>query len=324
MIGADDLPRDWFAELSKYGELIFIDDLLQNEIKKILPSIDCLIFHRWPNILDSKKISKMENLKVIQTMIGGVDSIPFKELVSGVKVYNNLGAYAVEVAEHAFALLLAAAKSIVRFDTALKSNSSVDFSSISRSKGIKTLKGATLGVIGYGNIGKVTGNYAKAFGMNVSAYVRRRHRKTNVKFYLGKSGLHEMLKTCDAFILALPLTKSTNGFIGHKELSAMKHDAILVNVGRGELVDASALYDKLIGSPSFTYATDVWWHKSRKESFSPDLPFFTLPNFIGTPHVSGPSATLSGRMPKIAVENLVTYLKGKTPRNAVDVRKLRA
>lgn len=322
LIAATDIPRDWFVRLSRYCDAIYIQDYSEEELEEVLPSVECLIFLKWPSILDARRLSKMTSLKVIQAIRGGVDDVPFRNLKRGVKVYNNLGAYTAEVAEYAFALLLASAKSIAKFDAMLKSGPTGDDSLSGQIRALKTLKGSRLGIIGYGNIGKAVGDYAEAFGMEVCAFVRRRRRKPTAALYFGRSGLREMLRLCDAFVLALPLSRSSNRLIGKEELSLMKKNAILVNVGRGDVVDEAALYNHLIGNPGFTYATEVWWYKEGVESYTARFPFSSLSNFIGTPHVSGPTAMMSGRMPMMAAENLILYLKNKAPNNLVDFRKL--
>ena len=129
----------------------------------------------------------------------------------------------------------------------------------------------------------------------------------------------KLLRGSDVVVLAVPLTKATKGMIGRVELAAMRSDATLVNVARGEVVQKEAAYDHLVRNPRFVYATDVWWPDAEGvESFSPDLPFLELGNFIGTPHASGPSAIISGNVGKGVVENLSRYFKGRPLKNVVD------
>jgi phosphoglycerate dehydrogenase-like enzyme len=98
----------------------------------------------------------------------------------------------------------------------------------------------------------------------------------------------------------------------------MKKEAILVNIARGELVDEKAMYEHLVANPNFRYATDVWWYRESRESLKTDYPFLSLPNFIGTPHVSGPSGLATGRPVRLAVENAIRFLRGLKPRNIVN------
>jgi len=83
-------------------------------------------------------------------------------------------------------------------------------------------------------------------------------------------------------------------------------------------VDQAALYSHLKANPEFRYATDVWWFREGRESLETDCPFTKLPNFVGTPHMSGPTAVASGRPAAMAVENVLRYLRGGKPRNIVD------
>jgi len=98
----------------------------------------------------------------------------------------------------------------------------------------------------------------------------------------------------------------------------MKKAAILVNIARGELVDETAVFHHLQANSNFRYATDVWWYREGRESLKTTQPFFSLPNFVGTPHVSGPSGLATGKPAALAVENTILFLKGLKPKNIVD------
>src|SRR5207245_4053543 len=115
-----------------------------------------------------------------------------------------------------------------------------------------------------------------------------------VKFFTRTSGLTELVMKSHVVVLALPLTGQTARIINAERLSEMRKDGILVNVARGELVDEKAMYDHLVANPNFRYATDVWWYRENRESLKTDYPFLSLPNFVGTPHVSGPSDLEAG------------------------------
>jgi phosphoglycerate dehydrogenase-like enzyme len=114
------------------------------------------------------------------------------------------------------------------------------------------------------------------------------------------------------------LTRETAKIIGSRELSLMKDKAVLVNVARGDLVDQNALYSHLESHPDFKYTTDAWWFKEGVESLETDHRLIALPNFVGTPHMSGPTGVLSGRPGKLAVDNVMRYLRGDRPLHLVD------
>jgi len=183
---------------------------------------------------------------------------------------------------------------------------------------ITVLRKKILGILGFGGIGSVVGRIAKGFGVQIYAYSRKRLAAKGVKFFTGPGGLSELLKKSDGVVLALPLTSQTVRIMNAERLSEMKKDGILVNVARGELVDEKAMYEHLVANPNFRYATDVWWYRENRESLKTDFPFLSLPNFIGTPHVSGPSGLATGQPVKLAVENTIRYLKRLRPRNIVD------
>src|SRR5207245_4583316 len=134
----------------------------------------------------------------------------------------------------------------------------------------------------------------------------------------GRTCLASVLTKSDGVCLALPVTSQTARMVNAERLSEMKKDGILVNVARGELVDEKAMYEHLVANPNFRYATDVWWYRENRESIKTDYHFLSLPNFIGTPHVSGPSGLATGRPVQLAVENTIRYLKRLRPRNIVN------
>jgi glycerate dehydrogenase len=166
--------------------------------------------------------------------------------------------------------------------------------------------------------------YASAFGMNVVAFGRGTGRARGARLYKGKEGLDEVLRKSDVVLLSIPLSRFTTGLIGGRELSLMKEDATLVNIARGDLVDQKALYAHLTSHPNFKYAADAWWFREGRESLETDFPFATLRNFVGTPHMSGPTGVASGRPARLAVDNVLRYLGGKTPLHIVDRKEYEA
>ena len=260
----------------------------------------------------------MTSLRFIQSILAGVNHIPFASLNESVIVSSNAGAYSDEVAEYAWALLLSAAKRIVELHVSLREQKWTLKRTLDEGSEITVLRKKILGILGFGGIGTVVGRIAKGFGVQIYAYSRKRLAAKGVKFFTGPSGLSELLKKSDGVVLALPLTSQTARIMNAERLSEMKKDGILVNVARGELVDEKAMYEHLVANPNFRYATDVWWYRENRESLRTDFPFLSLPNFIGTPHVSGPSGLATGQPVKLAVENTIRYLKRLRPRNIVD------
>jgi phosphoglycerate dehydrogenase-like enzyme len=213
--------------------------------------------------------------------------------------------------------LLSAAKRIVDFHHAVKTEQWTLKRTLG-GKEVSILEERTLGILGYGGIGSAVAQIGKGFHMKIYAFSRKLVREKGVRSFQGDKGLLTVLAESDAVIVSLPLTELTNKIIGAEKLATMKKDAILVNIARGELVDETALYEHLKANPDFRYATDVWWYREGKESLKTTHSFFELPNFIGTPHVSGPSGLATGKPARFAVENVTRFLRGLKPRNIVN------
>ena len=304
--------------LERYADIYWLQNMDDEEQARVLPQIDCVYSHGWPKALDAK-VSIMKNLRLFQAGNAGVNSIRFDLLDKRVVICSNAGSYSDEVAEFAIGLMLAAGKSIVKLDRQLRAGVYTHLKLDELGRQVAFFRGKTLGIVGYGGIGRSTARMARPLGMKILAFGRHPIRESWVKQYTGKAGLMRLLRESHVVVLAVPLTKATRCMIGRDELAAMKPNAILVNVARGEVVQKAAMYERLVANKEFVYATDVWWpDKEGKETFSPDLPFLELENFIGTPHASGPSAIISGTVAKGVVENLTRYFKGLPLKNVVD------
>jgi phosphoglycerate dehydrogenase-like enzyme len=311
--------RDRFDTLLPHANLLWLDDLDERELDRLLPSIDCMLVQAWwPDSLTPERISRMTRLRFIQSGWAGVNHIPFKHLGKRVMVSSNAGGFSDGVAEFALALALAAAKRVVKLDYALRTGEFDPDEWGGFFREVVLLKGRTMGILGYGGIGRAVGAMGRALGMGVVAFSRHASPESQVRVHHGDEGLLSVLRKSDVVVIALPLSKLTLGLLGTAQLAAMKNDAILVNVARAEIVDEEALYAHLVKRKQFTYATDVWQTKRGKETYSSRFPFVKLPNFIGTPHVAGGSASLTGEPGKAAAENLLRYLKGEAPQNVVD------
>ena len=311
--------REEFDPLKRYADIFWLEDMDEEEQARVLPLVDSVYSHGWPKALDAGKISTMKNLRLYQAGNAGVNGVRFDLLDRRVVVCSNAGSYSDEVAEFIIGLMLAAGKSIVKFDRQLRAGAFARQKLDELGRQVAYFRGKTLGVVGYGGIGSATGRMAKTFGMKVLAFGRHPVSDRGIKPLKGRAGLMRLLRESDVVVLAVPLTNATRGLIGRDELMAMKPRGTLVNVARGEVVQKDALYDHLVKNPGFVYATDVWWpDRQGVESFSPDLPFLELENFIGTPHASGPSAIVSGMVAKGVVENLTRYFEGRPLKNVVD------
>lgn len=192
------------------------------------------------------------------------------------------------------------------------------------------LRGATMGIVGYGSIGREVGRLAKAFGMRVLAVKRRVESPSEQGAYevngvgdadgalpavlYSPAQLRQMLAQCDYVVLAVPLTHETRGMIGEEELRAMKRTTYLVNIARGEVCDESALIHALQSGWIAGAGLDVF----TKEPLPENSPLWTMPNVILTPHLSGFSPNYEQRAADIFCENLRRYMAGQPLLNVVD------
>ncbi|HEY8768518.1 MAG TPA: NAD(P)-dependent oxidoreductase, partial [Dehalococcoidia bacterium] len=215
-------------------------------------------------------------------------------------------------ADFAFALLLTAARRVVESDRHVRDGRW-------KTWGPETLlgqdvHGAALGIVGLGGIGRKVAQRAGGFGMRVLYTGPSRkpgaERELNIEF----RALDELLRESDFVSLHAPLTPETKHLINARTLRLMKPTAMLVNTGRGPLVDQAALYEALRSGVIAAAALDV----TDPEPMSPDDPLLTLPNFIVTPHIASASVATRSRMALLAAENLLAALRGEIPEHAVN------
>ena len=304
--------------LSRYARVSASSTLGQEALIALLPSVDAMMIFSWPKFMTEQVLVGMPRLRFIQSILAGVNHIPFKTLNRRVVVASNAGAYSGAVAEYAWALLLSAAKRIVEHHVGLREGSARLVRHGDAAEGVYMLEGKTLGILGFGGIGRMVARLSQPLKMRVLALARTKTAASGVNVLTGRRGLERILKESDATVIALPLTKQTTHIINKSALSKMREHAILVNIARGELVDENAVYNHLKSHPGFRFATDVWWYRDNRESLETNHDFASLPNFIGTPHVSGPSGLATGLPIKVAVDNTLRFLMGKTPENIVD------
>ena len=154
----------------------------------------------------------------------------------------------------------------------------------------------------------------KVYGINRSGKT-----KASVDFLGKATDLKKVLQAADVIVVTTPLTRQTRNLLGKKELSWMKSDAILINVGRGDVIEQQALYAHLKSNPDFRAGIDTWWSEPiGHKDFTLEYPFCRLPNFIGSPHIAD---HVSGSIPqatRMALENLKNFLLGKNIRGVLD------
>jgi phosphoglycerate dehydrogenase-like enzyme len=208
---------------------------------------------------------------------------------------HNLHHNAAMTAETALALLLAAAKHIVPFDQDLRRN---DWSRRYRPSPAVLLDGKTALVLGFGQIGQRVGRACAAMGMNVLGVRRNPARSEELGFPAevhGPEDLPDLFEHAHVLVVTLPATPDTDGLIGQRELERLPRGALLVNVGRGTVVDQAALYEALQSGRLGGAGLDVWYHypegkEARANTPPADYPFDELENVVLSPHRAGSAA----------------------------------
>jgi D-3-phosphoglycerate dehydrogenase len=221
-------------------------------------------------------------------------------------VITHVPAYATEaVAEHAFALLLAAARKLLSADKHVRKGG-FDW----RPFGGVELRGKTLGVIGTGSIGCRVAEISKAFEMQVLGYDKYPNRKRAKELEMKYVDLHTLLKKSDFITLHVTLTSETERLVGKKEFEEMRNGVIIVNTSQGRVIDEKALNEALKSGRVSYAGLDVF----EEEPPSKDNPLFKLNNTILTPHIGFHTVEAAKRCSDICIDNVVKFLKGQ-PQN---------
>ena len=223
----------------------------------------------------------------------------------GITVCNTPGVNAFAVAEHTIALMLAVARRIPKLDREVRGGAWPR-------EMLTQCLGKTLGVFGTGSIGARVITIARALGMDVLAYSARGDAAHVASLGAQAASKDDVLRAADVVSLHVRLAPETRGFLGRRELGLMKRTAILINTGRGALVEREALLDALAGNKLAGAGLDVF----HDEPIKPGDPLLGLPNVVLSPHNAGqtPEVVRDGLL--LAVENIEHFLAGR-PSHAV-------
>lgn len=237
---------------------------------------------------------------------------------------HNLHYNAAPVAELALGLLLAVAKLIVPFDRSLRAH---DWSPRYQDQPVILLQGKTALILGYGAIGHHVAALCRQLGMMVLATRRQPDQFSDgvADEIHPPEALPLLLPRSDVLIICLPLTPETEDLIAEDELKLLHPNAMVINVGRGPIINQAALYQALRTGRLQGAGLDVWYHYPREESERnqtppADFPFHELDNVVMSPHRAGfaPETDLLGMEQLAALLNDVA--SGRTPNNLVDLK----
>ena len=180
------------------------------------------------------------------------------------------------------------------------------------------LTGKTLAIVGIGRVGQEVARHGKRMDMRVIGMRRSDASVPDVDKLFDRAELHAMLREADFLVLAAPHTPETEGIVGAAEIAVLKPSAVLINIGRGALVDEDAMIRALEEKRLAGAALDVF----RDEPPPPDSPLWGMPNVIISPHSASTVAQENARITEIFCDNLRRYLRGEPLRNVLHKNRL--
>ncbi|WP_028311923.1 D-2-hydroxyacid dehydrogenase [Derxia gummosa] len=262
--------------------------------------------------VDAEALAQLPDLKMIAIAATGTDNVDLAECSRRGIVVSNIRDYALAaVPEHVFALLLALRRNLVGYRADMEAGSwpkSDRFCAITRP--IRDLAGSTIGLIGFGALGRAVADLALAFGMKVIVHNRSIKPDPAIEFV----SLDELLARADVVSLHVMQTPDTRGLMGREQFARMKPGALLINTARGGLVDEAALAEALQSGHLGGAGLDVL----SVEPPPADHPLLQLrlPNLIVTPHVGWASAEAMQGLADQLIDNIEAWEAGR-PRNLV-------
>ncbi len=271
-------------------------------------SVRAMLFEELRHEFAAFDATMTPRLVFVQQLSTGLDRFPYERFPASVAVAGNVGGFAPYVAEHAFALALAAARDLRSARTMLEGGR------LRPAPHERTLVDATAVILGYGAIGRAIAARLVPFGARIVGVSRGGTPAPGAEQMFPASRLREALSAGSFVFETRPLTRSTVGSIGTAELGAMRPDAVFVNVGRARTVDRAALYDHLRTHPEFRAAFDVWWEEDYARGTVAHAPSFArLSNFYGTPHCADVFAASDRRALRMALENIARFFRDGHP-----------
>ncbi len=300
--------------IKQFGELTVFDRTAYNDedIVNNIGDAEIILTNKTP--INRSVIDRCPNLKYIGVLATGFNIIDTKHAKqNGITVTNVPDYSSVAVAQFTLALLLEICHHIGNHSEAVKNGdwiTSKDFSFWNYP--LIELDGKTMGIIGFGKIGKATTKIALAFGLKIKVYNRTVYSELENE-HLKFVPLDELLKTSDIISLHCPLTPKTEMLINQESISKMKDGAILINTSRGPLINENDLATALNNGKLSAAALDVIASEPMKEN----NPLLKAKNCIITPHIAWAPKEARTRCMQTAIENLKAYLNGQ-PINVVN------
>lgn len=297
-------------ELEKLGDVTIYDRTQPSET--VARATDAEIVLTNKVIIGREEMARLPHLQYIGVLATGYNVVDLEAAKERGIIVTNIPAYSTDsVAQMVFAHLLTVTNHTERFANENRQgrwSSNPDFCYYDEP--IRELAGKTFGIVGLGNIGKRVAQIALAFGMKVAAFTSK--PAESLPEGIQKAELKDLFQTSDVISLHCPLTPDTKHLINEETLRWIRPEAILINTGRGPLVDDNALASALKAGGLKAYCADVMTEEPPKA----DNPLLQVQNAYLTPHVAWASYEARIRLIRIATDNVLHFINGK-PQNVV-------
>ncbi|MBB6062362.1 D-3-phosphoglycerate dehydrogenase [Thermosipho japonicus] len=295
----DPLDKSAMERLMNSGYNVTSEHLEKDELIKEIPNIDVLVV-RSATKVTADIIEAGKNLKIIARAGTGLDNVDVeKAKEKGIKVINTPGANGISVAELAIGLMISCARHIAKGTMDLKNGEWTK----KQLKGHELYK-RTVGIIGFGNIGREVAKRLLAFDMRVLAYDPFvKETDMNVEIV----DLDTIFKESDFITIHVPLTNETKHLVSKEAFEKMKDGVILINAARGGVVDEEALYNALASGKVYAAGLDVFEVEPPTDELRKKL--LELPNVVATPHIGASTVEAQLRVGQIIVDKILEEVK---------------
>jgi len=266
------------------------------ELRDAMPAAEVLLVAPRSGPLLREVFGNAPAVRWIHGLAAGVEPLLFDELrASDVPLTNGRGLFADALGEFAIAVMLWFAKDLARLRRNQEAGRWEPFN-------VERLEGQTAGIVGYGSIGRAVASRATALGMRIAAMRR------------SEGILDDVLRAADYLVVSTPLTPETRGLIGAAQLALLKPTAVVINIGRGAVIDETALVEALTTRAICGAALDVF----ETEPLPPAHPFWTLDHVLLSPHCADHTPDSHARAMRFFLDNLRRFERGAALENVVD------
>jgi phosphoglycerate dehydrogenase-like enzyme len=304
------------AQLPAALDVEILDDPID---RTLLPAAaadaDILVSNHWLAEYPSAR-----QVRLVQSVATGVDLFDLAALPAGLTLCNAFG-HETAIAEYVLMTMLALHHRLFEIANEFRERASWRTSWVEGGAPHGEIRGSTLGIVGYGRVGREVARRAAAFGCRILAANRStRPAEDGIERLYPLAELDRMLPECNTVALCTALGPETTGLIDARRLGLMRREAFLINIARGPVVDEAALFSALRDRQIAGAALDVWWqYPSAAEPIrrGSQYPFHELSNVIATPHNSGWTQGMVRRRWDEIAENINRFMRGEPLANVI-------